>query len=390
MRKIALVTSSRADFGIYRPLLKAISAEPQMTLQLIVTGQHLAPEFGLSVRQIEAEGWPIAARVEMLLSSDTPQGAAASNALGQAGLAQAYAALAPDLLVLLGDRYEMLGAALAALPFNLPVAHLHGGELSLGAMDDAARHALTKLSHLHFVACAEYARRVAQMGEEPWRVTVCGALSLDNLAAMELLSRAQLEAELDLSLTPAPLLITFHPATRQPGQAAAQMEELLQALEGTARPLIFTLPGADPEGRGLAAQVKAFVETHAQAHLRDNLGSLRYFSLMKHAAAMAGNSSSGIIEAPSLGLPVVNIGDRQEGRLRGTNVIDAPPQAAAIAAALARALDPAFKSGLAGAANPYHQGGAAPLILERLKGVELGQRLTAKRFHDLPALEQGS
>jgi UDP-hydrolysing UDP-N-acetyl-D-glucosamine 2-epimerase len=389
LRKIGVVTTSRADFGIYRPLLKALGGEPALELALIVTGMHLAPEMGLSVAEIEAEGWDIAARVEMLLSSDSAQGAATSMGLGVMGLAQAYAGLRPDILVVLGDRLEMLAAAAAALPFNLPLAHLHGGELSLGAMDDAARHAITKLSHLHFVATDDYARRVAQMGEEPWRITVCGALGLDNLRQMTLLGKTELEAELGLSLDPAPLLVTFHPATREPGQAKAQMDQLLAALAQVGRPVVFTLPNADPEGRGLAAQVRGFAASHTHAHLRDNLGSLRYFSLMAVAAAMVGNSSSGIIEAPSLSLPVVNVGSRQDGRARGANVIDVGVAREEIVAGIGRACDPGLRAALAGAANPYDRGGAATIIVERLKAVELGARLAAKGFHDLPSGEQG-
>jgi UDP-hydrolysing UDP-N-acetyl-D-glucosamine 2-epimerase len=383
MRTIGVVTTSRADWGIYRPLLQAIAAEPELSLKLVVAGMHLAPEFGLTVREIQAEGWAVAERVECLLSSDSPQGVAMSLGLAVMGYAQALARLAPDILVVLGDRFEMFAAAAAAAPLGIPLAHIHGGELTLGAIDDAQRHAITKLSHLHFTATPAYARRVMQMGEEPWRVTVCGAPSLDNLAALDLLDAPALEARLGLSLTPPPLLVTFHPVTLEPGQAKAQMTELLAALQDAGRPAVFTLPNADAGGRALARLVEDFAARHPWAALRDNLGSLVYFSLMRQAAAMVGNSSSGIIEAASLGLPVVNIGSRQAGRERAANVIDVECARGAISAGIARACQPGWKEALAGMANPYYQGGAAKLIVARLREAELGQGLTKKRFHDV-------
>lgn len=390
MRTIAVVTTSRADWGIYRPLLAAIQAEPDLELKLIISGMHLSPEFGLTAQRIVAEGWPVAAQVEMLLSSDSAQGVAKSMGVGIMGYAQALAQLGPDLLVALGDRFEMLAAVLAALPLGIPVAHLHGGELTQGATDDAARHAITKLSHLHFVATEDYARRVRQMGEEPWRIMVTGALSLDNLGQMELLDRPALERKLGLPLDLGPLLVTFHPETLSPGQGPRQMGQLLAALEEAGRQAIFTLPNADAGGRELIALIQEFVGRHPWAHIRDNLGALNYFSLMALAGAMVGNSSSGIIEAPSLGLPVVNIGSRQDGRTRATNVIDVGHDSRQIAEGIARALEPGMKERLRSAPNPYHRGGASGLIVARLRKVELGQRLLVKRFADLQCQEQAS
>mgnify|MGYP000858046851 FL=1 len=252
MKRVAVITTSRADFGIYRPLLAAIQAAPELELLLVVAGMHLAPEMGLTVREIEAEGWPIAARVECLLSSDSNLGMAKSLGLAVMGHAEALARLNPDLVVILGDRFEMFAAAAAAGPLRLPLVHLYGGELTLGALDDAWRHAMTKLSHLHFVATSEYAHRLAAMGEEPWRVTVCGALSLDNLVAMNLLGREELARELEIGLDSAPLLVTFHPETLADDPPARQMAEVLAALESLARPTVFTLPNADAGGRELA------------------------------------------------------------------------------------------------------------------------------------------
>lgn len=384
MKRVAVITTSRADFGIYRPLLAAIQTEPELDLLLVVAGMHLAPEMGLTVREIQAEGWSIAARVECLLSSDSDLGMAKSLGIAVLGYAETLARLSPDLVVILGDRFEMFAAAAAAGPLRLPLAHLYGGELTLGALDDAWRHAMTKLSHLHFVASEEYARRVVAMGEEPWRVKVCGALSLDNLAAMELLGREELARELEINLEPAPLLVTFHPETLADDPPARQMAEVLAALEGLARPTVFTLPNADAGGRELAGLVRAFCADHPWAVARDNLGTRRYFSLMRHAAAMLGNSSSGIIEAPSLGLPVVNLGQRQAGRTRGANLIDAACERGAILSALELALDPGFRAQAERAPNPYQRGGAARAICAGLLENHPRERLLRKRFQDNP------
>ncbi|MGD9123558.1 MAG: UDP-N-acetylglucosamine 2-epimerase [Desulfarculaceae bacterium] len=383
MRSIGLVTTSRADWGIYRPLARAIDLDAELDLNLIVSGMHLSPEFGLTVEQIEAEGFEVAERVECLLSSDSPQGTAKSMGIGVVGFAQALERLRPDILLVLGDRFEMFAAALAAVPFNLPIAHVHGGELTLGAIDDSLRHALTKFSHLHFVSTEEYGRRVMQMGEEPWRVVVCGAPSLDNLAQMELWGKNELKEDIGLALEPPPLLVTFHPATRELSGAGEQVDELLEALAEIVRPVIFTMPNADAGSRAVAERVSAFTQKHHFAHIRDNLGSRKYFSLMASAAAMVGNSSSGILEAASFKLPVVNVGSRQQGRIRPQNVIDVPCQQGQILEGIGLALDPDFRAGLEGLQNPYYQGGAAAIIADHLKKIALDQNMTAKSFHDL-------
>lgn len=385
MRRVALITTSRADWGIYRPLARRLEAHPELELALVAGGAHLAPELGLTVREIEAEGFAPAARVECLDAGDDRL--AMARGLGRAaeGFAAALDGLTPDMAVVLGDRFEMFAAAAAAAALGLPLAHLYGGELTYGAVDELFRHAMTKLSHLHFTATGEYARRVVQMGEEPWRVTVCGALGLDNLEEMELLDRPALEAELGLALEPAPLLVTMHPETATGASPGEQLAELLAALEAAGRPVIFTLPNADAGGRETKELIQRFCRERPWARVRDNLGSLRYFSLMRHAAAMVGNSSSGVIEAPSLGLPVVNLGSRQEGRVRAANLVDCPVERGAIGRALKRALAPEFRAGLAGLANPYRarQGGAAGIIARRLARADLGEGLLVKRFHDL-------
>lgn len=380
MRTIGVVTGSRSDYGILLPLLRAVSNEPSLKLSLFVTGMHLSPEFGLTVKSIEADGFRIGERIEMLLSSDTPEGIAKSMGLGTIGFAQAYVRSRPDILVVLGDRFEMHVAALAALSFKIPVAHVHGGESTEGAFDDALRHSMTKLSHLHFTATQEYARRVVQMGEEPWRVTVCGALSLDNLRTMKLLSRAELEARVGLPLERPPLLVTFHPVTLEYEETERHVRELLDALRRFDMPMVFTLSNADTSGRLITRRIEEFVMGCPSTRLVDNLGTQTYFSLMAVAAAMVGNSSSGIIEAMAFGLPVVNIGTRQAGRLRPKNVIDVGYGCEEIIAGLRQALLPESRSILRGVVNPYGDGHAAERIAACLKEASLNARLLYKRF----------
>lgn len=387
MRTIGVVTTSRADWGIYRPLLKAIQSHEDLALHLIVSGMHLSPEHGLTVRQIEEEGFAIGDRVECLLSSDTAEGVSASMGLAVMGFARSLAQKRPDILVVLGDRFEMFAAACAAAPLRLPVAHLYGGELTLGAVDDMFRHAMTKLSHLHFVATEEYGRRVMQMGEEPWRVTVCGALSLDNMDEIPLLDKTKLESELGLDLSQAPLLVTYHPETLSEVSPTDQVGELLAALDQLRHPVVFTMPNADAGGREIAGLIKAFTTERPWANIRDNLGSQRYFSLMKQSAAMVGNSSSGVIEAASFGLPVVNIGDRQKGRARPANVKDVELQRTQICDAVRRALKAEEKPKPRKTANPYYQGGAAQKVISGLAGVELTRKITTKVFHDVGLVE---
>lgn len=387
MRTIGIVTVARSDYGIYLPVLRQIQADADLRLFLIVGGMHLSPEFGRTVNQIEADGFEIGARVDMLLSDDTPAGIAKSVGTGVIGFARTYAQKRPDILLVLGDRFEMYAAALAALPFKIPVAHIHGGEVTYGAIDDALRHSMTKLSHLHFVATEDYARRVRQLGEDPARVFVSGAVSLDNLRVMDLLGMTELETRFGLQLDPqnAPLLVTFHPVTLEFEQTEWQTSELLAALELAGLPVVFTLPNADTNCRTVIRMIKEFVRSHAKAQLVDNLGTQAYFSLMARAAALVGNSSSGIIEAPSFKVPVVNVGTRQGGRLRAANVIDVGYTRAEILAGIQRAVTPQFSASLRQLVNPYDKGQAAEIIVGKLKSVPLDDRLLLKRFRDLPA-----
>ena len=384
MRTIGVVSVGRSDYGIYLPVLRAIQSDTSLKLHLIAAGMHLSPEFGRTIDMIRTDGFEIGDSVEMLLSSDTPAGIAKSMGLGVIGYAESFSRRRPDILVVLGDRFEMHAAALSALPFKIPVAHIHGGELTFGAIDDALRHSLTKLSHLHFTATREYGERVVRMGEEPWRVTVSGAPSLDHLHSLAFLDTAALASRFSLQLDAPPLLATFHPVTLEFEQTEWHIGEMLAALEGVKAPIVFTMPNADTSGRIVIHRVQEFVASHANAMYVENLGTEAYFSMMKIAALMIGNSSSGIIEAASFQLPVVNIGNRQAGRTRARNVIDAGHSRTEIAAALARAGSPEFRSSLRGLENPYGCGKAAGVIVRGLKEQELNQRLLTKRFYDAP------
>lgn len=383
MRTIGVVTVARSDYGIYLPVLRRILAEPDLRLHLIVSGMHLSPEFGLTVNAIESDGIEVGERVEMLVSSDTPEGVAKSMGLGTIGFSQAYTRRRPDVLLVLGDRFEMHAAVVAALPFGIPVAHIHGGELSEGAIDDALRHSITKMSHLHFVSTETYSRRVIQMGEEPWRVVLSGAPALDNLKTIELLSRSELENQLGLNLRDLFLLVTYHPVTLEPEEIEAQTRQLLSALDELGMPVVFTYPNADAHGRLIIRLIEQFTSQHENAWIAVNLGTQAYFSAMKLAAAMVGNSSSGIIEAPSFRLPVVNIGNRQRGRLRARNVIDVGYSSPEIVAGVKRAIDPAFRESLGSLVNPYGDGHAAEKIIAMLRSVELNDKLLLKHFHEI-------
>ncbi len=385
MTRLGFVTVARSDYGIYLPLLRRAAQVPGLTWGLYVTGMHLSPASGMTVQAIEADGFPILDRVHMLMASDAPEGITLSIGQGVEGFARSFARHRPDLLVVLGDRFEMMAAALAALPFLIPVAHIHGGEITEGAMDDALRHAITKLSHLHFASTEAHARRIRQLGEAPDRVWACGAPGLDHLLDLEWLPDGELETRIGRPLVPGLLMATFHPVTLEQEATGAQVEAFLGALHDAGRPVIFTLPNADTHGQQVAGAIQAFLDTHPDCRMAGNLGTRAYFSLMRRAGAMVGNSSSGLIEAASFQLPVVNVGNRQKGRTRGRNVIDVPATRGAIADGIRRALDPAFQDSLAGMTNPYHLGEpASRLILERLLATDPAS-LIPKAFSDWPS-----
>jgi UDP-hydrolysing UDP-N-acetyl-D-glucosamine 2-epimerase len=384
-RKICVVTGARADYGLLYWLLREIETERTLELQLAVTGMHLSPEFGLTVREIEADGFLIAERVEMLLSSDTPVGVAKAIGLGVIGFADAFARLRPDILVVLGDRFEVLAAAQAALVARIPIAHLHGGETTKGTFDEAIRHSITKMAHLHFVAAEPYRRRVIQLGEDPARVFNVGAPGLDHIRRTTLLDRAAFERSIEFEMGQPTFLVTYHPATLVERSAADGARELLRALDRfeTAR-VLFTRTNADTGGRAVNELLEAYVEAHPKrARLFTSLGQQRYLSALRLVDLVVGNSSSGVIEAPAFGVPTVNIGPRQEGRLRAASVIDSAEDADAIAAAIERAMSPRFRAELEGMASPYGEGDTARRVVEVLLAVEIGEGLVMKRFFDV-------
>lgn len=385
MRKIAVVTGTRAEYGLLYWVIKGIHEEKGLALQLIVTGMHLSPGFGFTVKEIEKDGFPIAERVEMLLSSDTEMGIASSMGLGLLGFAKAYERLRPDILVLLGDRFEAFSAASAAVPFRIPIAHIHGGEATEGAIDEQFRYAMTKMSHIHFPATSTSSRRIIQMGEDPEAVFCFGAPGLDNIVRLTLLKRDELAEALGLPEEKPWGILTYHPATLEKGKAKAQIEALLCAVEPLTQIYwIFTMPNADAESGGIIQSIEEFVERDSQrGKVFVSLGQLRYLSLLRQAVVMVGNSSSGIIEAPSFELPVVNIGSRQRGRIRALNVIDVPVcEKGNITEGIVRATSKGFRESLRGMSNPYGDGNASEGIVRVLKTVDLEHRLK-KQFHEL-------
>jgi UDP-hydrolysing UDP-N-acetyl-D-glucosamine 2-epimerase len=381
-RSIGVVTVSRSDYGHLVPVLREIRAAPDLRFLLFVAGAHLSPRFGQTIDLVQADGWPIAASIDMLDGDDSPAGIAVSTARGIEGFARALARQRPDVLVLLGDRFEMLAAAVAALPLTVPVAHIHGGEESEGAIDNQIRHAITKLAHVHFASAEPHARRIARMGEEPWRIHVTGAPGLDRIRPNELMSRGEAAAALRLPDGGPWLVVTFHPATLEYRDTERHVDELLAALDKLEATMILTYPGADTAGRAVIDRIEEFAGRHPNVRLASSLGDRLYLSLLEHADAMVGNSSSGLIEAPSFGLPAVNIGSRQGGRLRGANVIDAEPERDDILRAIEAALEPGLRARLRVTPNPYGDGRAASRIVKALRELELTPRLVRKRFVD--------
>jgi UDP-hydrolysing UDP-N-acetyl-D-glucosamine 2-epimerase len=376
-RTIAVVTSSRADYShLYWPL-KDLAAHPDVDLKLIVMAAHLSPQFGSTVREIEQDGFAIASRIECLLNSDTDVGMAKTLGLAVLGLADVLAQMRPDLLLLIADRYEMLAPASVALTLRIPVAHIEGGEISEGAIDDAVRNALTKMAHVHFTSTDAARNRVISMGEEPWRVHRAGAPSLDHLIRSKLLTRAELEQELRIDLQQPATVVAYHPVTLLQ-DTTEEADALFAALARIDGQVLFCYPNADAGSHNLMQRTRDFLAHHADARVFVNLSAVTYWSLLGHANLLLGNSSSGIMEAASFALPVVNVGLRQYGRERARNVLDAEPHAESILEKVARARSAGFRESLRGMANPYGDGHAAERIVQVLTTVPL-QGLLRKR-----------
>jgi UDP-hydrolysing UDP-N-acetyl-D-glucosamine 2-epimerase len=376
VRTVAVATTSRAEYGTCRPLLRALARDEGLTAHILVGGTHLIEDWGMTVNEIDADGLAPVERVGAFAGS-TPQEAAEAIAAAARGFAASFARAKPDVLVVVGDRVELLGIVGAALPFLIPVAHISGGDATGGAVDDLVRHAVSKLAHLHFVAMQEHAERLEQMGEAPWRITVTGEPALDDVRG-PWPDLPAIAASLERSLDAPIGVVGFHPATLSPTSPVTETQELLAALDDFPGTLVITHPGADPGANQVAELLQDFVATHPRAVFRSSLGQDRYYGLLARADVLIGNSSSGIWEAPSFELPVVNVGMRQDGRIRARNVIDVPAQRYAISRAVARALEPAFREGLRGLENPYGDGQASDRIVAVLRSVELNHRLIAK------------
>jgi UDP-hydrolysing UDP-N-acetyl-D-glucosamine 2-epimerase len=374
---IAAVTTSRADYShLYWPL-RALADHPEVDLKLIVLASHLSPEFGNTVCEIEKDGFSIAARLESLLSSDSDVGMAKSIGVAVLSLADCLAAMRPDALLLIADRYEMLAPAAVALALRIPIAHIEGGEISRGAVDDAVRNALTKMSHIHFTSTVGARNRVISMGEEPWRVHRAGAPSLDHLSKSRLLSKQELEDRLQIDLAPPTAIVAYHPVTLL-RDTNAEAEELFAALSQMGHQLIFCHPNADAGGRELSERIRRFLAERGRGHLFVNMPAVEYWSLLRHADLLVGNSSSGIMESASFALPTVNVGMRQQGRERARNVLDAEPVAASILEQVEKAASPSFRESLSGMTNPYGDGCAAERIVEVLTTLPPRDRLLLK------------
>lgn len=387
MRTICVVTGTRADYGLLQWVMDGIRRDPELRLQVVATGMHLSPEFGMTYREIEADGFAIDRKLEILTGDDTPVGITKAVGRGVIAFADAFAELRPDIVVVLGDRFEILAAATAALIAGLPLAHLHGGEITEGAFDDAIRHAVTKMSHLHFVAAEPYRQRVIQLGEAPERVFLTGGLGVDTIRKTRRLDRAELEAALDFKFGKKNLLVTFHPVTLEKDTAPAQMAELLKALDSLAdTSLILTLPNADTGSRVLIRMIEDFTANRPHARAYTSLGQLRYLSCLAEVDGVVGNSSSGLAEAPSFRKGSINIGDRQRGRLKAASVIDCAPDCASIQAALGKLYSSEFQASLADVRNPYGEGGASEQVVDVLKRFDLCG-LAKKSFYDLQPCE---
>ncbi|WP_158748375.1 UDP-N-acetylglucosamine 2-epimerase [Acidobacterium sp. S8] len=377
-RTIAVVTTSRADYShLYWPL-KELQAHPNVDLKVIVMASHLSPEFGSTVREIEADGFPIAAKLECLLSSDTDVGMAKSIGMGVLSLADALGQMRPDLLLLIADRYEMLAPASVALALRIPIAHIEGGEISEGAIDDAVRNALTKMSHIHFTSTETARERVISMGEEPWRVHHAGAPSLDHMRRSQLLSKEELEQKLGLDLDTSTVLIAYHPVTIL-RDTTREAEALFTALGQIDEQLLFCYPNADAGSRELIERTQAFLKMRGHGRLFVNLPAVTYWSLLKHVRVMVGNSSSGIMETGSFALPTVNVGIRQQGRERAANVLDTEAEAECILKKIIEARRESFRRSLEGMANPYGDGHGAERIVNVLANLPAAETLLLKR-----------
>lgn len=385
MKKVCIITGTRAEYGLLKTLIQKINNDNSLELQLVVTGMHLSPEFGLTYQEIEQDGFKITEQNEMLLSSDTPNGITKSVGLGTIGFADIFTRIVPDMVVILGDRYEALAAATAAMIHRIPIAHIHGGELTLGAIDDAIRHSITKMSVLHFTSTEEYRRRVIQLGEEPESVFYVGALGVENIRTQNLMGREELSESIGFSLDKPYVMVTFHPVTLENSTAGEQFENLLAALDRFPEyRIIFTKANADMDGRVINQKIDKYVENHKnQAAVFTSLGMIKYLSALQYCEMVIGNSSSGITEAPSFKIPTVNIGNRQQGRVRAKSVIDCGNIVEEIIAAIRKGKDLKTKRLLSDIKNPYEKSNTSGTILSEMRKYLIENKTIEKQFYDI-------
>ena len=385
MKKVCVVTGTRAEYGLLKPLIKKIDCDKDLKLQLVVTGMHLSPEFGLTYQEIEQDGFAITERNEMLLSSDTPNGITKSVGLGTIGFADIFTRIEPDMVIILGDRYEAFAAATAAMVHRIPITHIHGGELTEGIIDEAIRHAITKMSMLHFTTTKEYQNRVVQLGEHPDRVFCVGSLGVENIKTQTLMSKKELESSIQINLDKPYIMVTFHPVTLENNMAKEQFEYLLEALDSLQNYLIlFTKANADTDGRIINQEKDAYVNKNkSRVFAVASLGMIRYLSALQYCDMVVGNSSSGIIEAPSFHIPTVNIGNRQKGRVRGKSVVDCECTPNEIIKAIHLAQRMHKANALQNEDNPYEGKNTSETILDVIKkSLETGIDIK-KSFYDI-------
>ncbi|MGM0520140.1 MAG: UDP-N-acetylglucosamine 2-epimerase [Campylobacterota bacterium] len=379
--KICVITGTRAEYGLLYWLMKELQDDDFFELQIIATGMHLSPEFGLTYKEIEKD-FKIDKKIEILLSSDTSVGISKSMGLAQISFAEAYEELKPDLILVLGDRYEIFAAASAAMISKIPITHLHGGEATEGLIDEPIRHSLTKMSHLHFTATKEYRNRVIQLGEQPNRVFNVGGLGIDNIKKLPLLNKDEFENSINFKLNKKNLLVTFHPVTLENNSAKEQFKEILQAFDELKQTnIIFTKANSDTNGRVINQMIDEYVSNNTNCIAFTSLGQLRYLSSLQYVDAMVGNSSSGLLEAPSFNIATINIGDRQKGRIKAKSVLDCKAKKDDILNTIDIAYSKEFKSILKNSTNPYDNGGASNKIIEILKNIEL-DNILKKEFYD--------
>jgi GDP/UDP-N,N'-diacetylbacillosamine 2-epimerase (hydrolysing) len=384
MKKTAVFTSTRAEYGLLKGLIQEIAKSDELHLQLIVSGTHLSADFGMTINEIKADGFKVDESVEVVLSHDTPTGICKSMGLAMIGYGEVLMRNSPDILVILGDRYEVFCAAAAAQVCRVPVAHIHGGEATEGVIDEAFRHSITKMSHLHFASCEAYRQRIIQLGEAPDRVFNVGALGVENIRCMSLMERNELAEAIGFNLEKPYFLVTFHPVTLEKDTSEGQFKSLLASLDAFPEyNVIFTKSNADTDGRVINSLIDEYAEKHPERCLSvASLGALRYLSAMKYATAVIGNSSSGIVEAPSFKIPTVNIGDRQKGRIQVASILNCSPDANAIRQTIGRTLSSAFQESLSGISNPYERPGTCSTIVRLLERADIFG-ITKKTFHDV-------